>query len=371
MSLAPPFLTPFVGREQEKQLYQQLLKQTTPWVLLITGQGGIGKSRLLECLADETPQDVVTLKLNFAIPSLRIDPLTVLEELLPQAEPFVDAQHMQIAKQTLIDGRSKLSHPVGNPTQEIHLAEGASFQGQGMQLNINTATLELRRQIRRQATQAFYDLMLTLASPHLVLLLDTCEWLGEAEASEVGQWLLNELLPSLHERLHRRGKRCHVVMTSRMPLSMMTIRRQEIYAHKLPFLDQSATDDYLSQIGVTDASVRQRIYAITRGHALCVEIIGLLWQQQGNRQLTVADLPQLQDQFNEQALLEFLQPLLYQRLASPFRELTKYSVLLRSFDLPMLEAVYDDLLPPKGRADLFEQFIRYPYIESRGHQRYA
>src|SRR5579883_2356491 len=371
MSLALPFLTPFVGREEEKRLYQQLLTQSNPWVLLITGQGGIGKSRLLARLAEETPQNVVTLKLNFAIPSLRIDPLTVLEELLPQSESFVDAQQMQHTQQVLADGRSKLSHPAGNLTQEIHLAESASFQGQGMQLNINTAIVELRRQIRAQATQAFYDLLLTLASSRLVLLLDTCEWLGEAEASEVGQWLLNDLLPSLHERLHRKGKRCHVVMTSRMPLSMMTIRRQEVYAHKLPFLDQSATDDYLLQIGVTDTSVRQRLYDITHGHALCVEIIGLLWQQQGDRPLTIADLPQLQDQFNEQALLEYLQPLLYQRLPSPFRELTKYSVLLRSFDLPMLEAMFDDLLPPKSRAELFEQFIRYPYIEARGHQRYA
>src|SRR5579885_1815078 len=128
MSLAPPFLTPFVGREQEKQLYQQLLTQSTPWVLLITGQGGIGKSRLLACFADETPPDGAILTLNFARDELRIDPLTVLEELLPQAEPFVDARQMQSAKQVLADGRSKLAHPVGNLTQEIHLAAGASFQ---------------------------------------------------------------------------------------------------------------------------------------------------------------------------------------------------------------------------------------------------
>ena len=38
---------PLVVRESERALYLNLLAQDTPWVLLITGLGGCGKSELL------------------------------------------------------------------------------------------------------------------------------------------------------------------------------------------------------------------------------------------------------------------------------------------------------------------------------------
>src|SRR5713226_3161313 len=72
---------PFVGRKREQQAYRQLLSQTRPWVLIITGQGGNGKSTLLRYLAEQTPQDVPVVTLNFANASLRTDPLKILEEL--------------------------------------------------------------------------------------------------------------------------------------------------------------------------------------------------------------------------------------------------------------------------------------------------
>ena len=50
MTQAPPLLTPFVGREREQDLYRQFLTWTTPWVMVITGKPGIGKSTLLQRL---------------------------------------------------------------------------------------------------------------------------------------------------------------------------------------------------------------------------------------------------------------------------------------------------------------------------------
>ena len=117
--------------------------------------------------------------------------------------------------------------------------------------------------------------------------------------------------------------------------------------------------------------MRGRVYDITRGHALCVSIIGTLWQEQDDHPLTLADLPKLQQDFNERALIEYVRKRLDKRLKAPFRELTRYSVLLRSFNLPMLQDVFAELLPADTALDLWRKFIDYPYIEKLGNQRYA
>ncbi len=49
----------FVGREREKELFKNFLDRDTPWVLIITGLGGIGKSTLLHRLAEYTQVDAM------------------------------------------------------------------------------------------------------------------------------------------------------------------------------------------------------------------------------------------------------------------------------------------------------------------------
>jgi predicted transcriptional regulator len=39
-------------------------------------------------------------------------------------------------------------------------------------------------------------------------------------------------------------------------------------------LAKEAVNDYLEQVEMQDAAMRERIFDITRGHALCVSIIG-------------------------------------------------------------------------------------------------
>ena len=75
-----------------------------------------------------------------------------------------------------------------------------------------------------------------------------------------------------------------------------------------------------------------------------------------------ADLPKLQEEFNERAWIDFIQERLDKRLQPPFRELTHYGALLRSFNLPLLQAVFPELLPEPEAFDRFQQFIGYPYI---------
>jgi hypothetical protein len=175
----------------------------------------------------------------------------------------------------------------------------------------------------------------------------------------------------MHERLQQRRHQCSVVIASRTPPSLTVIEKRDQWTLSLPMLDQPSVESYLSTLGMKDALLCQSIYEITHGHALCVSIIGALWLEQGDQPFTVADLPQLQERFNEQALLEFVQKRLDERLKTPFRELTHYGVLLRSFDLPMLKAVFPEYFSGPDALERFHQLIHYPYIEAIGNQHYA
>jgi tetratricopeptide (TPR) repeat protein len=99
---------------------------------------------------------------------------------------------------------------------------------------------------------------------------------------------------------------------------------------------------------------------------LCVSIIATLWQEQP---FSIATLPTLQGQFTERALLKFVgERILDKRLKTPFRELTRYGIVLRSFNLPMLQAVFPHL---HIEYEQFRQFVSYPYIEPVSNRRYA
>ncbi len=233
------------------------------------------------------------------------------------------------------------------------------------------AAREQRRQVREMVTKALYVQALTFQSTRLVIMLDTCEWLSEPEGLEVGQWVVDELIPGVHERIIQRRHQCSVVIAGRTLPPLPVIDQRDRYALSLPRLEQAAVDLYLEQLGMQDAVLRQRVYDITHGHSLCVSIIGTLWQEQGDHPFTLADLPQLHTQFNEKALLEYIQERLDRRLKTPFRELTRYGVLLRSFNLPVLCAVFPELLPEDKGLDYFHQLISYPYVERPGDQHYA
>src|SRR5437660_1027200 len=104
-----PLLSPFVGREREQDIYRLLLAQDTPWVFVVTGQGGIGKSALLRHLAAQTPQDISVVTLNFANDRLRIDILNILAELSGHLAPDCDEQRSAAFEQALSEGRDKLA----------------------------------------------------------------------------------------------------------------------------------------------------------------------------------------------------------------------------------------------------------------------
>jgi len=119
----------------------------------------------------------------------------------------------------------------------------ASQSGVDMSLNASDAAArrEQYRQVRATVTAAFYDQLETYQQAQLVLMFDTCEWLVEAEAAEIGAWALDDLLPGIHKRLDRQGQRCAAVIASRERPDLAAIG-DDCYTLPLPMLDREAVD---------------------------------------------------------------------------------------------------------------------------------
>src|ERR1700736_4134380 len=149
-----PLKNPFVGRAGEQKAYRQLLAQDSPWLLVITGDGGIGKSRLLRQLVDKTQREIPAVLLNFANDKLRIDPLNILEELSWQLAAHCDEKRVTAFEQTLAEGRARLSEAIKAINQQFIAGEGASVTGVQQDLSgYSAATMrEQRRQVRESIT---------------------------------------------------------------------------------------------------------------------------------------------------------------------------------------------------------------------------
>ncbi|MEO6890031.1 MAG: tetratricopeptide repeat protein, partial [Ktedonobacteraceae bacterium] len=376
MAPAPHPARIFVGRQHEEQLYQQLLTGDDFWVLLFTGMGGIGKTTLLEHLAQVTPPGTRVAWLNLASETLRSDPLKILDALASQLahacspEVFVHfQQELQMARRELAALQLPQAQIQMIRSKEHNDLRDISFSMAGA----DAAFLqEKRRHLYELVTAVLYDLLATLSSSRLVIMLDTCERLLDAENSVLANWLLNDLLAELHERLQWRATSCSLVLASRFSLPFERVNQQDIRSAPLRVLAEIDCDDYFSRCGMADTALRKRIYQLTRGHALCISLIATIWREQSARPLTVADVPLLQGAFNESVLLKFVyERILDKRLLSPYRELTRYGVLLRRFHLPLLRVVFPELLPDAQATEIFNHLRNYPHIEPRDSSTYV
>src|SRR2546425_8339453 len=118
----------FVGREREQQRYQELLSGESPWVLVITGQGGNGKSTLLRRFIEQTPADSAVVMLDFISDVLCVDALAVLERVADQLESRCNKQVVQAFKKALQQGRRELAASK-HMSETIIASEHAMVQG--------------------------------------------------------------------------------------------------------------------------------------------------------------------------------------------------------------------------------------------------
>ncbi len=361
----------FVGREREQELYQEFLIRGTPWVMVIAGRIGSGKSRLLRHLSEQTPSNILVVELDFTAETLQTDPLTLLRDLADQVKDSCNLREFNEFRNKLEEGRHKLlnskSSRITRISQTLRLGDAAKVEG--VKLDIGAAKdvsrQDIHHQVQEMVTEAFYGmidtfgLMDTSSQNQLVIMLDACEWLSEPAGVEVGKWVMDVLIPGLHRHMRGRHRQCFVVIASRVQPQLDALDEQDIQYLDLLTLDKGAVDEYLKNVGMEKSEMRECVYEITRGNALCVSIIGGMWQKPGEKP---SDLSALQEEFNQLALNKFIEERILKRLNPPFKELTRYGVLLRSFDLPLLQAVFPDLFSEEAH-ELFYRFTHYPYID--------
>jgi hypothetical protein len=371
----------FVGRASELQRYQKFLTRETSWVLIIRGLGGSGKSTFLSESTKQSPRDTCIVTLDFAQKTLREDYLTFLENVSQQVESYCDPERTVELRKSIAKGRYEIGKRVaggnteiGEIKQGITTGSDANVRETGLTIEVGeTSIQETRRQMREAAREKFYAQMKTFRMKRLVVMLDTCEWLNEDTAeAEVAHWAGTELFKGLRSRMQNQDKLCYVVMASRVPLQLEGINDFEIEQLKLKMLNKAEVNEYLEVMEIHDPIILDYIYTMTYGHPHSIAIIQDIWEEQWDRPLSVADLPRLRGLFYERAIQEIIdKDVLKRLLKSPLDMLTRYGVLLRRFNLPLLQAVFQEWLPESAASNRFNQLIRYPHVESLGDFNYV
>ncbi len=366
-----PFLSrpPFVGRESERHAYHLFLSlEDGPWLLLISGQSGNGKSTLLQRLKAETSSPFQARLLDFNATQLQSNILHLAAEISQALRPITPASDFQEFWQEYKQGRDRLTQMPNALYQQFQAGAGSSTQNVALSMNVNDGMNNVRREVLDQVTLALLRLASTAQETPIVLLLDTCERLDEPAGQEVRAWLFRDLLPGLRGQL---GERLRVVAAGRERLSTPYASGE---THHLPLglLSAIELDSYLQHLGMQDTTLRQAVYGMTRGHPLCVTFVAEVWQKSGQRAFTSADLPSFRGQFSNRAVTEWVTERILDRMQPPYQELVKYGVLLRSFDLPLLRRVFPELLDAQDST--FQHLIHYSFIypiHSPGSGRYA
>ncbi len=286
-------LQAFFGRIRELQRYQKFTAKETPWVLIIRGLGGSGKSTVLSEIEKQESSrsfDTCIVSLDFAQKSLRDDFLTLLENFSQQVESHCDAEQTVNFRKSVASGRYEIGKRIssgGIRIDEMHqdVTAGDDTQISNIQSSIDITEAgirETRHQMREISKEKFYAQMKTFSKKRLIILLDTCEWLNEQKGAEAGQWLVDELLPWLHTSMQKKGQNCFVIIASRVPLKLNCIRDLEQEKLKLDMLEKADVYQCLEQMEIQDTYVKDYIYNMTYGHPLSISIIyDLLGRQLG------------------------------------------------------------------------------------------
>src|SRR5690242_9133796 len=85
----------FNGRDEQIIAYRNFLSQSSPWLLLLTGMPGCGKSFFLKRMRELLLNTALMLSLDFADTSLQTDPLALLSELSWQCAQQCDTSSVE------------------------------------------------------------------------------------------------------------------------------------------------------------------------------------------------------------------------------------------------------------------------------------
>jgi hypothetical protein len=313
--------------------------------------GGTGKGTLLDELESQTPRDTCVIRLDLGQKSLRKDYLTLLENFSLQIESYCDPERTVEFKRSIAKGRFEIGKKVnrgdtsiGEINQQIEGGDDLDVSDTEFSVDVGEDHIEeTRSQMRELSKEKFYAQMKTIAARRLVIMLDTCEWLGVTKGAEAGQWAVDEVIPGLHASMQKKGQQCFMLMASRVPLHLNCINQKDQEEWKLDMLTRSEVYQCLEQMEIHDPVIRDFIYNMTYGHPHSLSIIHDIWEDRwefSDSPLSTSDLPKLQGLFYEQALQAIVDNDVLQRLLSPPATLSFQGMASRARSTQAVRAIH-------------------------------
>src|SRR6266568_819421 len=148
----------FVGRKTEQDLYAKLLSENTPWVLMITGLGGIGKSTLLNTLYTNTPSEICIVTFDFADRSLRTESAAFIRRLATETYRRCNIQQNGETTNNFQNYIQQLAILSTKSSLQISESESVTEEIRSNQNELDELTShEIYYQLRGLVTEAFYD----------------------------------------------------------------------------------------------------------------------------------------------------------------------------------------------------------------------
>ncbi|HEX6143902.1 MAG TPA: AAA family ATPase [Geminicoccaceae bacterium] len=346
-------LTPLVGREEEMRLLLarwQRAREGEGHVALLSGEAGIGKSRLLQVLREELRNEPVTVIREFCSPFYA---KSALHPMLDQLERAADLKR-EDPPQAKLD---KLEHLLGQATPDPKAACAIIARLMAIPTGERYPPLDLTpQQLKARAYEVFNDQLIGLARRQPVLLIiEDVHWIDPSSL---------ELFHRLVERVERIP--ALIVMTFRPEFEPPFTGLPNVTSLALTRLGQREAEAMVTRVAGNKRlppEVLERIVARTDGVPLFVEELtktvlesGLL-QDAGDRYILTGPLPSLEIPASlHDSLMARLD-----RLAS-VKELAQLAATLgRNFSQELIEAVAELRSPELGRqlAQLIEAELLY------------
>lgn len=275
----------FVGRQTEKEIFHNILDgKKREWIIHIPGEGGIGKTRLLETLQEEAIENHPNAK--------------VTRELID----FYDASN-----QTEFGLLSRIAQAIDQVQFQTFFKAQAQFE---TLLIKEPEPVQIQEESQRVLRAFLADYQQLVKEGHqIVWLFDTCEEMGQAE-----EFVLETLLPAigeLEEDNFEDETHCEddiperhtiVIIAGRKKLQFPEILSEQVLEWKLAPLSLDDVKSFFEfaeakgKISLLDASKIKRLFELTGGRPL---YLALSYDWLKNEIGTIDELLTLDEPFGE------------------------------------------------------------------------
>jgi AAA ATPase domain len=295
----------FVGRAGELAVFETLLAENSPPVLVFWGPPGVGKSTLLRHLSNSAHGwrsyffDLQRLGIASLDSAVSADGLLFGLARMLASSATGKGRHGVREMREFERRATRSARQFLGGTEKIKVTQSASFGGHvgESQVHVHGAPrslTEARLAYRRSVVTALADLVRQQNLPRSVLFIDTAELLrlfdeaGSERASAwletplgLAQWFLREVVPELLDA----GPGLRVVLAGREKFS---IEEPWIRQFELAEWTSEETARYLASWGLSDSIFAETVHALCAGVPLWTAMLAEACIQQGAPDLKVS-----------------------------------------------------------------------------------